>query len=138
MTKSHNPTPAERDERFSLYGLDPEKAIEAVLQTPPNHDRSQIDETVRQLANDHPEWLHTVSATCKAATMAERDTTNSVPEFTFASVRLFDQNPSTNMRALLRRGLIERSPKGNGRKAWYVMPYRVEVERAVLAALKYD
>ena len=31
-SKSHNPTPEERDERFSLYGLDPEKVIEAVLQ----------------------------------------------------------------------------------------------------------
>lgn len=32
MSKSHNPTPEERDERFSLYGLDPEKVIETVLQ----------------------------------------------------------------------------------------------------------
>lgn len=30
-SKPHNPTPAERDERFSLYGLDPEKAVETVL-----------------------------------------------------------------------------------------------------------
>lgn len=30
---THNPTPKERDERFSLYGLDPEKVIETVLQS---------------------------------------------------------------------------------------------------------
>jgi hypothetical protein len=35
MSKAHNPTPEERDERFSLYGLDPEKVGEAVLNTPP-------------------------------------------------------------------------------------------------------
>jgi len=28
----HNPTPAERDEKFSLYGIDPEKVGEALLQ----------------------------------------------------------------------------------------------------------
>ena len=39
MTKAHNPTPEERDERFSLYGLDPEKVGEAVLQSP----REQIE-----------------------------------------------------------------------------------------------
>lgn len=31
--KAHNPTPEERDERFSLYGLDPVTVIETVLQT---------------------------------------------------------------------------------------------------------
>jgi len=36
--KHHNSTPEERDERFSLYGLDPEKVIEAVLQTKPDED----------------------------------------------------------------------------------------------------
>jgi hypothetical protein len=34
MTKRHNPTPEERDERFTLYGLDPEKVGEAVLNAP--------------------------------------------------------------------------------------------------------
>lgn len=36
--KRHNPTPKERDERFSLYGMDPEKVIEAVLLTPPKNE----------------------------------------------------------------------------------------------------
>jgi hypothetical protein len=35
MTKAHNPTPEERDERLSLYGMDPEQVIEAVLRTDP-------------------------------------------------------------------------------------------------------
>jgi hypothetical protein len=37
-TTRHNPTPAERDEPFSLYGLEPEKVIEAVLQTKPEEE----------------------------------------------------------------------------------------------------
>ena len=35
MSKAHNPTPEERDERFSLYGMDPQKVVEAVLQARP-------------------------------------------------------------------------------------------------------
>ena len=36
--KGHNPTPEEPDERISLYGLDPEKVIEAALQTKPEEE----------------------------------------------------------------------------------------------------
>jgi len=35
VKKRYNPTPEERDERFSLYGLDPEQVVEAVLEAPP-------------------------------------------------------------------------------------------------------
>jgi len=41
---SHNPTPEERDERFSLYGLNPEKVIEAVLNTEPEDDETNQDQ----------------------------------------------------------------------------------------------
>ena len=44
MTKRHNPTPEERDERISLYGLDPEKVGEAVLNTPPETPKSETRE----------------------------------------------------------------------------------------------
>lgn len=37
MSKAHHPTPEERDEKFSLYGLDPEKVGETILNTPPEH-----------------------------------------------------------------------------------------------------
>ncbi len=46
MAKRHNPTPEERDERFSLYGLDPEKVGEAVLNADPesgDDDRQKDD-----------------------------------------------------------------------------------------------
>lgn len=36
MSKSHHPTLEERHEPLSLYGLDPEKMIEAVLQAKPD------------------------------------------------------------------------------------------------------
>ncbi len=39
MSKPHNPTPKERDERFSLYGLDPDKVGETILQAPSSDDR---------------------------------------------------------------------------------------------------
>lgn len=35
---AHNPTPAERDERVSLYPLDPEKALAALLKVDPESD----------------------------------------------------------------------------------------------------
>ena len=38
MSKSHHPTLEERDEPLSLYGLDPEKMIEAVLQAKPEDE----------------------------------------------------------------------------------------------------
>jgi len=43
--KSHNPTPEERDERFSLYGLDPEKVIEAVLEAKPETAMPKVKKT---------------------------------------------------------------------------------------------
>jgi hypothetical protein len=38
MSKSHHPTLEERDEPLSLYGLDPEKMIEAVLPAKPEDE----------------------------------------------------------------------------------------------------
>lgn len=35
MKRAHNPTPEERDEKFSLYGLDPETVGEVLLNAPP-------------------------------------------------------------------------------------------------------
>ncbi len=42
MRKPHNPTPEERDERFSLYGLDPKEVGESILNaSAAEHDRKQ-------------------------------------------------------------------------------------------------
>lgn len=35
LKRAHNPTPEERDEKFSLYGLDPETVGEVLLNAPP-------------------------------------------------------------------------------------------------------
>ena len=86
---------------------------------------------MQQLARDHPERLKTLRATCQAAEDAERSGSD-IPEFTYGSVRRFDPSPSVNMGVFLRRGLIERSPKGKGRKDWYVMPYCREIEEAIV------
>lgn len=40
----HSPTPEERDERVSLYGLDPEEALEAMLNVDPESDPHRADE----------------------------------------------------------------------------------------------
>jgi hypothetical protein len=54
VTKPHNPTPEERDERFSLYGLDPEKVGEALLETKPDEPvvRSQRRTQRKKLSPD--------------------------------------------------------------------------------------
>jgi hypothetical protein len=38
MSKSHHPTLEERQKPLSLYGLDPEKMIEAILQARPEDE----------------------------------------------------------------------------------------------------
>jgi hypothetical protein len=47
VTKTHNPTPAERDEKFSLYGMDPEAVGEAVLNAKPKPEPTK-DENRRR------------------------------------------------------------------------------------------
>lgn len=42
--KPHNPTSEERDERVSLKGLDPEKALEALLHVDPDSEPVAKDE----------------------------------------------------------------------------------------------
>ena len=86
---------------------------------------------VEEIARDHPEWLTTLINACRASESAERNHPE-LPEFTFGLVRLFDPSPSVNMRVFLNRGLVERSPRGEGRKAWYVMPRRGEIEKAII------
>ena len=48
VSKSHNPTPEERDERFSLYGLDPEKVGEVMLTTRKNSETLAIPRRTRK------------------------------------------------------------------------------------------
>jgi len=51
MTKAHDPTPEERDESCSLYGLDPEKVIEVMLRTKPEDaPASQVSRLLRRSA----------------------------------------------------------------------------------------
>jgi hypothetical protein len=42
--RGHNPTPEERDERVSLEGVDPEKALEALLHVDPESEPAEEDE----------------------------------------------------------------------------------------------
>lgn len=42
--EKHNPTPAERDERISLHGLDPEQVLEAVLKVDPESEPVDDDD----------------------------------------------------------------------------------------------
>jgi len=48
--KSRNPTPEERDERLSLYGLDPQKVIETILNADDREKPTAEEEAVKSRA----------------------------------------------------------------------------------------
>lgn len=52
-SRHHNPTSEERDERFSLYGLDPEKVIEAILQTSPQEHQPEASSKPKRQRRKH-------------------------------------------------------------------------------------
>jgi len=92
-----------------------------------------LEVAIRRLANEHPDWIPVLEATTAVAAMAEENG----GEFADAWVvnelgRRGAPRRIPTLRMLASYGLIEKSGVSTrgGRRAYYRMPARTEVERA--------
>jgi hypothetical protein len=93
-----------------------------------------LEVAIRRLANEHPDWIPVLEAATAVAATAEENG----GEFAGASVvnelsRRGASRRIPNLRILASYGLIEKSGVSTrgGRRAYYRMPARTEVERVL-------